>query len=52
MKLNGKHIAIGLGALVVGAIILSTPQCKGLLRAIGTQLESVGVSDIVSGFFG
>ena len=42
------------GAALAGVaiVVLSLPQCKGLCRTIAGQVESIGVSDILTGFFG
>jgi hypothetical protein len=42
------------GAALVGLaiVVLSLPQCKGICRGIASQVESIGVADILGGLFG
>jgi hypothetical protein len=52
MTKREKNILIGC-LLVAGAVaVLTDSHCKGLLRNIASQLESIGVGDVLAGLFG
>jgi hypothetical protein len=49
MTKTQRNILTGVILAGVATVVLTSPKCKGLCKSVASQVESIGITDILTG---